>query len=246
VTDYGQLAGAIATWLAEYAARAGAKGYVVGLSGGIDSATTAALCLKAVGKETVGVLMPCHSQPEDARMAKFVAAALGLATVTVDLGPVFDLFVEELPVPVSGLAQANIKPRLRMACLYALAQAKGCLVAGTGNKSELLVGYFTKYGDGGVDVEPLGALYKWQVRELAQVLGVPQSIIDRPPSAGLWAGQTDEDEMGITYETLDRVLAALEAGQTQGIEKAVLDKVRAMIKSSEHKRAMPPVWRGEV
>jgi NAD+ synthase len=246
VVDYGQMAGAIATWLAEYATRAGAKGYVLGLSGGIDSATTAALCLKAVGKETVGVLMPCNSQPEDARMAKFVAAALGLATVTVDLGPVFDLFVEELPMPVSGLAQANIKPRLRMACLYALAQARGYLVAGTGNKSELMVGYFTKYGDGGVDVEPLGALYKWQVRELAQVLGVPQSVIDRPPSAGLWAGQTDEDEMGITYETLDQVLAALEAGQTQGIEKAVLDKVRAMTKSSEHKRAMPPVWQGVI
>jgi NAD+ synthase len=236
-----QTAAQIATWLSDYAARAGAAGYVVGLSGGIDSATTAALCQRAVGTNVLGVLMPCHSAAEDAEMARLVAAAFALETVTVDLGPAHDTLLAALPSGVSSMARANLKPRLRMATLYALAQTHSYLVAGTGNKSELEVGYFTKYGDGGVDVEPLGDLYKWQVRQLARVLGVPQPVIDRPPSAGLWAGQTDEDEMGISYEELDAALAAIESGQTAAIAPALLDKIQRMRATSAHKRAMPPL-----
>jgi NAD+ synthase len=234
------IADAIVNWLRNYAARAGAAGYVVGLSGGIDSAAAAALCQRAVGENVLGVLMPCYSEPEDAEMARLAANAFGLETVTVDLGAAYDTMLYSLPGGLSDMAKANIKPRLRMAVLYALAQTHTYLVAGTGNASELMAGYFTKYGDGGVDVEPLGNLYKWQVRELAGALGVPQPIIDRPPSAGLWAGQTDEKEMGITYEELDATLTAIKAGQTEIVEPLLLSRVQQMIAVSEHKRAVPP------
>ena len=234
-------AGVISAWLRQYAAGAGCGGYVVGLSGGIDSACTAALCQRAMGQNVLGVLLPCHSAPEDKELALQVATTFGLRTITVDLGPLYDRMVAALPPNTSGLAAANIKPRLRMTALYALAQERGYLVAGTGNKSEILIGYFTKYGDGGVDVEPLGDLYKWQVRRLARELGVPPPVIDRPPSAGLWAGQTDEGEMGLSYEQLDAALAAIEQGHTAEIAPEILARVREMMAGSAHKRALPPV-----
>jgi NAD+ synthase len=234
------LAAKIATWLREYAAQAGLRGYVVGLSGGIDSACTAALCQQAVGDEVLAVLMPCHSSPDDAEMARLAAETFGLRTVTVDLAPTYDALLAALPARIGTMAQANVKPRLRMTALYALAQTHSYLVAGTGNRSELEIGYFTKYGDGGVDVEPLGHLYKWQVRQLAQELGVPQAIIDRPPSAGLWSGQTDEGEMGITYDDLDDILAAIKSGQVEEMDPVLLAKVQRMRSASAHKRATPP------
>jgi NAD+ synthase len=231
----------IVDWLRAYAAQAGAGGYVVGLSGGIDSACSAALCRRAVGDRLLAVWMPCHSLQEDADMARLVAEAFGLTTLTVDLAPACDALLEALPPGTSDLARANLKPRLRMASLYALAQTRGYLVAGTGNKSEIAVGYFTKYGDGGVDVEPLGNLYKWQIRELARDLAIPQPVIDRPPTAGLWAGQTDEAEMGITYDDLDATLAAIEAGNTTDTDPALLARVRRMVAGSAHKRMTPPI-----
>ncbi len=237
-----QIADEIAAWLRDYADQAGAKGYVVGLSGGIDSACTAALCQRAVGENVLGVLMPCHSSPEDGEMAQLVAESFDLKTVAVDLGPTYDALLAASPSGVSDMARANIKPRLRMATLYALAQTHSYLVAGTGNKSELEIGYFTKWGDGGVDVEPLGNLYKWQVRQLARELGVPAPVIQRPPSAGLWTGQTDEGELGITYDNLDATLAAIESGCPGDLDPALLDKVRTMIAASAHKRAMPPAY----
>jgi NAD+ synthase len=235
------IADEIVAWLREHVEQAGARGYVVGLSGGIDSACTAALCRRAMGSAVLGVVMPCYSLPEDADMAQLVADALRLETITVDLAPAYDALLAALPSGPSDMARANIKPRLRMTTLYALAQTRGYLVAGTGNKSELAVGYFTKYGDGGVDVEPLGELHKGQVRLLAQDLGVPSAVIARPPTAGLWVGQTDEGEMGITYDDLDAALAAMASGQTGELDPALLSKVRAMVAVSAHKRAMPPV-----
>jgi NAD+ synthase len=236
-----EIADRIAAWLKIYASGAGAEGFVVGLSGGIDSACTAVLCQRAVGKNVLGALLPCHSAPGDAAMAQLVVDKFALQAVVADLGPTYDAAVAALPPGISDMARANLKPRLRMAALYALAQSRGYLVAGTGNKSELEAGYFTKYGDGGVDVEPLGALYKWQVRELARVLDVPQPIIDRPPSAGLWVGQTDEDEMGITYDDLDATLTSLESGLVDDIDPTLLDKVQRMKARSAHKRGIPPV-----
>jgi NAD+ synthase len=229
-------------WLRDHARRAGAKGYVVGLSGGIDSACTAALCRRAVGGNALAALMPCHSQPEDEELARLVVRTFDLETVTVDLGPVYDAFLAALPSQVTDMSRANIKPRLRMTTLYSLANARNYLVAGTGNKSELMVGYFTKYGDGGVDLEPLGGLYKSEVRALARELGVPQPIIDRPPTAGLWAGQTDEGEMGISYDQLDATLTAIESGRVDKVDPVLRQKVERMIAASAHKRSTPPSY----
>jgi NAD+ synthase len=232
----------IAAWLRERLAAAGADGFVCGLSGGVDSATAAALAVRAIGPTRVlAVLMPCHSPPEDAALGQLVADALGLTTVTVALSDAYDALVAALPPSEHRLAAANVKPRLRMIALYYLAQSRDYLVLGSSNRTEIKVGYFTKYGDGGADLLPLGRVYKTQVWELARELGVPKEVVERPPSAGLWPGQTDEGEMGITYRELDRVLAAIGAGDTLGVEPAILDKVQGMIARSAHKRALPPM-----
>ncbi len=236
----------IAAWLRERLAAANADGFVCGLSGGVDSATAAALAVRAVGSEHVlAALMPCRSVPEDAALGQLVAATFGMPTVTVDLSAAYDALVAQVPPDAQsgGLAAANVKPRLRMITLYYLAQSRNYLVLGSGNKTELAVGYFTKYGDGGVDLLPLGNLDKTRVWELARELGVPREVVERAPSAGLWPGQTDEGEMGITYRELDRVLAAIDAGDTSDIQPATLEKVQGMVARSAHKRAMPPVFR---
>jgi NAD+ synthase len=226
----------------DYAEHAGAQGFVVGLSGGIDSAVTAALAARAMGTEHVlGVLMPCHSQPEDARYARLLVEALAIPTQEVDLTAACDALMAALPQG-SAIASANVKPRLRMTTLYYLAQVHGYLVAGTGNKPEMMVGYFTKYGDGGVDLEPLGELYKHEVRALARHLSVPEPIIQRPPTAGLWPGQTDEGELGITYDELDAILAAIETGQELDAAPETVARVRHMVDASAHKRKPPPVF----
>ena len=230
----------ISGWIAERVREAKAEGIVLGLSGGVDSALTAVLAKKTLEDKVLGLLMPCHSDPADLEHAKLVADKFGIETEYVDLGPVFDSLMASLPRG-SELAVANLKPRLRMATLYYFANSRNYLVAGTGNKSELTVGYFTKYGDGGVDLLPLGDLLKSQVRELARELGVPEEIIAKPPSAGLWAGQTDEGEMGITYDELDRTISAIERGDTRGCDEAILERVKAMRTASEHKRQPIPI-----
>jgi len=256
--DYEVLAESLVVWLREYARQAQATGFVVGLSGGIDSATSAALAVRAVGVESVlGVWLPCHSQPEDVAFARLAAESLGLEPLTVELSATYDTLLAALPLgevlgvpaqdnvlgaPAQDMARANLKPRLRMATLYYLAQARNALVLGTGNRAEMMVGYFTKYGDGGVDLEPLGELYKHEVRQLARVLDVPEPLITRPPTAGLWPGQTDEGELGITYDELDAILAALEAGREPVAPPAVVARVRRMVAASAHKRALPPVF----
>jgi NAD+ synthase len=236
----------IAAWLADYADSAGARGFVFGLSGGVDSAVVAALAARAAGAEnTLGALMPCHSTSDDERLGKLVADTFAIPTVRIDLTPTFNALLQSLPKSGHPLAGANVKPRLRMTVLYYLAQSNSYLVLGSGNESELAVGYFTKFGDGACDLLPLGGLYKTQVWQLAAELGVPQEVIDRPPSAGLWQGQTDEAELGITYRELDRVLAAAGAGDTSEIDADLLDRVQEMIARSEHKRAPAPVFHAE-
>jgi NAD+ synthase len=237
--DYRKLADEIAVWMYSRLELAGARGFVVGLSGGIDSAVTAGLCKRAVGDEVLGVWMPCHSVSEDETYARMTADALGINLLTVDLSPIFDAFIAALPEG-NQMASANLKPRLRMSAVYYLAQSHRYLVAGTGNRPELMVGYFTKYGDGGVDIEPLGQLYKREVRELGRLLGIPPSVIDRAPSPGLWPGQTDEGEMGITYAEIDTILAAWEADQEPDLPADRIAKVKGMVARSAHKREMPP------
>jgi NAD+ synthase len=232
----------ISGWIAERVREANAEGIVLGLSGGVDSSLTAALAKKALGGKVLGLLMPCHSDPIDLEHARLLAGKFDIETEYVDLGPVFDCLMASLPKG-SDLAVANLKPRLRMATLYYFANSRNYLVAGTGNKSELTIGYFTKYGDGGADILPLGAILKYQVRELAREIGVPEEIIAKPPSAGLWAGQTDEGEMGITYDELDRTISAIEKGDTSGCDEATLERVKAMRAASEHKRLPIPTCR---
>ncbi|RLJ05781.1 MAG: NAD(+) synthetase [Candidatus Aenigmatarchaeota archaeon] len=228
----------IANWIKNKVEEANAKGAVIGMSGGVDSSLAAVLCKKALGDNLLGILMPCHSNPSDLEHAKIVAEKFGIPTQTVDLTEIYDKLLKTLP-DGNQIAKANLKPRLRMLALYYFANKLGYLVAGTGNKTEIMVGYFTKYGDGGVDIEPIGGLYKTQVRELAKELGIPEEIITKPPSAGLWEGQTDEGEMGITYEELDKILQALEKGDTEGLDPEKVEKVKQMIQKSEHKRKPP-------
>ncbi|MDI6602152.1 MAG: NAD(+) synthase [Thermoanaerobacteraceae bacterium] len=232
------LAGKIVNWMKDCVKDAGADGIVVGLSGGIDSSVVAALAKRAFPENSLGVIMPCHSNPIDEEHARILADTINIETKKAVLDTAYD---ELLRIYGAGedtprLALANIKPRLRMITLYFFANSRNYIVAGTGNKSELIVGYFTKYGDGGVDILPIGGLVKTQVRELATYLGVPQVIIDKPPTAGLWDNQTDEKEMGITYEELDRyILTGLARPEVRA-------KIDAMNKRSEHKRRMARVF----
>ena len=246
----------IVAWLRGRMAAAGARGFVVGLSGGVDSAVVARLCQIAAPDAVLGVIMPCHSDPRDERDAKLVADHFGVATTRADLALPYDQFTNTLGdalalLPASqrtapGAAGAtdirarvplaNVKPRMRMATLYFLANSLNYLVAGTGNRSELAIGYFTKYGDGGVDLLPVGHLLKSEVRALARELGVPASIIEKPPSAGLWPGQTDEVEMGFTYADLENYLT----GGPETVAPALAMRIERLVRASEHKRTTPP------
>ncbi len=235
-----ELAEHLTEWICAEVTASGGCGAVFGLSGGIDSAVVAALAKQAFPHHTLGVVMPCHSDPRDAEDGALVAHHFGVPSATVDLGPVYDLLLDQLAgsssdLPESRLATANLKPRLRMTTLYAFANQLGYRVLGTGNRSEIAVGYFTKFGDGGADLLPLGSLVKSEVWDLARHLGVPERIITKPPSAGLWANQTDEAEMGLTYEELDAYLL------TGAASPAVKARVDAMNAASEHKRALPRI-----
>ena len=205
----------IVDWLRTYAQQARARGFAVGVSGGIDSAVTAGLCA-ATGLDVHLLEMPIHQAPDQVSRAQDWMQLLAqrhaaVSARRVDLTAVFDAHVGALALPDSAqrnLALANTRARLRMATLYAEAQNHGLLVAGTGNKVEDFgVGFFTKYGDGGVDLSPITDLYKSQVYEVARHLGVPQSILDAPPTDGLWTdGRTDEDQLGATYAELESAM----------------------------------------
>jgi NAD+ synthase len=227
-------------WIRDEVMARGCRGVVVGMSGGIDSSVLAVLCQRAFPQNTLGVILPCHSQPEDRAHALLVAEQFGIPIEEVVLDGIYDGLLRAFPDCAGSdgqkkLARANLKPRLRMLTLYYLANQLGYMVAGSSNRNEVMVGYFTKYGDGGVDIMPLGNLVKAQVRELARFLSIPEVIIDKPPSAGLWPGQTDETEMGISYEELDRYILTGQAPEQ------VTAKVERMKAASAHKRASPPV-----
>ncbi len=223
-------------WIKDTVQGAGAKGVVFGLSGGIDSAVVAALCKKAFPSDSLGVIMPCYSNPTDEEHAILVAEALGLETKTVVLDQAFDTMKTLVGVQESDprLAVANIKARLRMITVYYNAGIRNYLVAGTGNRCELAIGYFTKYGDGGVDFMPLASFVKEEVVELAYRLGIPEIVITKPPTAGLWENQSDEKEMGMSYSALDEYILT-----GKGPEN-IKDKIDGMHKRSAHKRMPIP------
>ena len=227
-------------WIREKVEEAGCRGVVLGLSGGLDSSVLGVLCQQALPQDTLGLLMPCHSIDTDRTHAEMVAEKFSIATRMVALDNVYDSLLEALPdfqpdAALVRLTHANLKARLRMITLYNTANQLRYIVAGSSNRSELTIGYFTKYGDGGVDIMPLGNLAKSQVRELAGYLGVPQEIIDKPPSAGLWKGQTDEEEMGLTYEVLDNYILT---GNAPDDLKKTLETRKA---ASQHKCETPPI-----
>jgi NAD+ synthase len=249
--DYQEEIEKIAQWMKDYAKEAGAKGFVVGLSGGIDSSVIACLAVKAVGKDNVvGISLPCQTRQDMKDDAVELAENLGITFEQVFLDETFEALIKGLFASdkVKILTLANVKARLRMSALYAVANQNNYLVAGTGNKSELMVGYFTKFGDGGVDMEPLGEYYKSEVYKMAELMSeIPEGPKTKAPSADLYEGQTDEQELGITYDQLEKILKRYEQGEQwmdlyaelDGITEEEFIKVRAMVKKSIHKNEVP-------
>lgn len=235
------LADDIADWIRTTVHDTGAEGVVVGLSGGIDSAVALSLAHRSLSDNVIAVILPCESDPADAEDARLVASAVGVSCTEIDLTAAYRALVAVLP-EAPDLVRANIKPRLRMIAQYYLASRSNYLVCGTSNRSERSIGYFTKYGDGGADLLPIGGLLKFELRQLARTLGIPDRIINKPPSAGLWPGQTDEAEMGMSYGLLDAVLRAMDHKQLDGVPAPATTRVRQLMSASAHKRGTPPVY----
>ncbi len=229
---------------------AGAEGAVLGLSGGLDSSVAAVLCKRALGEGVLGLIVPCHSGPEDLEHALLLSRKFRIRTETIDLTEAYDTILKSLPRG-GRIPLANIKPRLRMLTLYYFANLMKYLVVGTGNKSELKVGYFTRYGDGGVDLLPIGDLYKTQIIKLAWKLGIPKEIIEKSPSAGLWLHQRDEDELGVKYHELDTILHYLlelgtepkDVANKSGLSFKKVKRVLSLMRKNRFKLKMPEVCR---
>ena len=235
--------------------KSGLKGAIVSLSGGIDSSLVLALTVEALGPERVtGVTMPERDvTPEsDITDVMKLCATYDVTCDTVEITQILRVMRESLPLhdPEDRIPLGNLKARTRMVVAYHYANSLGRMVMGSSNKTELLTGYFTKYGDGGVDLMPIAGLYKTQVRQLSRSLRLPESIISKPPSAGLWPGQTDEGELGITYELLDLVLYGMEMGMESPeiardlkVEGGLVEMVLNRVRSTEHKRRLPLILR---
>jgi NAD+ synthase len=249
----------IADFVADRVAAAGAEGAVLGLSGGIDSTTVAYVAVEALGADRVrGLVMPSEANTEgNMSDAERVAEDLGIEYDVVDVRPVVEAVLEAFPAPIRErideepyrTAAGNVRVRTRAVLNYVAANAEHRLVLGTGNRSEALTGYYTKYGDQAVDCNPIGPLYKQQVRQLADALGVPADLVAKTPSAEMWAGQTDEGELGIDYDRLDAVLAlhvdgplstAATVRALDGVTEADVERIDELYERSAHKRAMPP------
>lgn len=225
-------------WLQEKAKEAKAEGLVFGLSGGIDSAVIAGLAKKAFPNTSLGVIMPCYSGRIDEEHALLVAGKLDLKTTKVDLSNSFDVLFNSIAEENKNkMAITNLKPRLRMTTLYYFAQNNNYLVVGSSNKSEFITGYFTKHGDSGVDLLPLATFIKSEIRDLARFLGIPDIIIEKPPTAGLWEDQTDEKELGFSYDVLDRYIITGEGPEE------IVNKIKRMNTISQHKRVYPPIFK---
>jgi NAD+ synthase len=231
---------------------AGVDSAVMGLSGGIDSTLVSHLAVKALGEDNVyGLVMPSEvNRDQNMSDAERVASELlGIEYDVVEIAPIVDAFLDGFPAAEGDqLAVGNLRVRCRAVLNYIAANHRDALVLGTGNKSEALVGYFTKYGDGAVDCHPIANLYKGQVRQLAKHVGVPDDLAEKTASAEMWLDQTDEEEMGLNYPTLDSILALhVEGGVSKsataaevGVDEATIERVTSLYEGSKHKRAAPP------
>lgn len=234
-------AGKIVEWLELFFHKAGFQKAVLGLSGGVDSALTAKLGVMALGKENVtAILMPNEGVSSDHSVtdAKAWAEELGIEHHILPIQSFLKNYVD-LPWAADELATMNVQARVRMTILYHYANSHNALVLGTGNKTEEMLGYFTKYGDGGVDVLPIGSLYKTDVWEMAKELNLPKAIIGKTPSAELREGQNDEEEIGMAYPEIDQILKKLESGTKADSEAE--KKLEALMKFNHHKGMLPPV-----
>lgn len=218
-------------WLKQRVKKAHCKGIVVGISGGIDSALVAALAKKAFPNNTLGVIMPIDDMSFDLAHIEELKSNIKLETITVNLKTTFDE-ITRFTMVNDKMSLSNIKPRLRMTALYALAQQHNYLVSGTDNEDEIFIGYFTKHGDGGVDILPISRLLKNEVRLMAKFLNVPDSIINKKPSAGLWEGQCDEDELGFSYNELDNYLN----NNLDLLNSNIKLRIEGLHKATHHKR----------
>ncbi|MFB6251668.1 MAG: NAD+ synthase [Halobellus sp.] len=230
---------------------AGADGAVLGLSGGIDSTTVGYLAVEALGAERVhGLVMPSVVNTEDNMSdAEWVAQELGIEYDVIEIQPIAESFFDAVPEAADDrTAAGNVYVRTRAVLNYFVANHENKVVLGTGNRSEAMTGYYTKYGDQAVDCNPIGNLYKQQVRQLAAHLGVREELVAKTPSAEMWSGQTDEEEMGLDYDTLDAVLALHVDGPLStaatvrqlDVTEAQVERVVELYEGSAHKRAMPP------
>lgn len=240
----------ILAFMREYLQNAGIERMIVGLSGGVDSSVTVALAVEALGKDKVtGVMMPYKtSHPDSLADARLLAEQLGIKYSVVDITPMTDAYFATYQPEAEALRRGNWMARTRMCVLYDLSAKIPALVAGTSNRTELLVGYFTQFGDSACALEPIGHLYKTEVWELAKLLSVPDKIISKPPTADLWQGQTDEGELGISYAVLDEILYDLTEldlnandSTTLRFSKELYQKVAHLVERSAFKRQMPPV-----
>jgi NAD+ synthase len=246
--DPDEVSTVIKDFIKTYVENSGCKGVILGLSGGIDSAVTALLCQDALGKNrTKCLFLPDETTPKnDFEHNELLIKKFDLDCKEIDIGGIIKSTKERCVIKPDKYALANVKARLRMVLLYEYANMTGNLVCGTSNKSELLVGYFTKYGDGGVDIFPIGDLYKTQVWQLAKHLKIPKEIISKPPTAGLWHGQLDETELDLSYANLDQILVGLERkfdlkeiAKAVNVKLADVERVKTMRVKSHHKRRSP-------
>jgi NAD+ synthase len=247
--DTNRVADLLCSFLRSETEKAGKRRLIVGLSGGLDSAVSAFLAQRALGKDgAAAVIMPYReSSPANLGDARQVVDMLGIESVLVDISPLVDSYFASFP-DADRVRRGNAMARARMIVLYDQSVVHDALVLGTGNKTERLLGYTTLWGDMACAVNPLGNLYKTQVRQLARALGVPDSIVDKPPSADLWDGQTDEGELGFAYADVDRLLyymidESCEQHRLEelGFSRDFIERVRQRIRATEFKRRMPRI-----